>query len=327
MISRISYPWTEYSYQYPDGHFDTWTFEHVSRIPKIRKYAEENGLSPLRSVWLYDSTKTERYINAKGKTRYRPTGNKIGDFHTDLDSPNLDTAQKQMIGLLDSLEQLYDLDPFMLYIGFTGSKGFNLRIPLECYLQNAIPEPKAVYKKFGEFLRLSYPCIDMGIYIKRRLWKIENSRHPKTGLYRIEIRTDELKELSIDQIKDLAQAPRWLNHRRPVYSEKLGNVFSNIINYQERFKVETIQTNQTNGRTDFSDLSPEDRIPKKYRSMVSEGNRNPTICRLVGTLESAGCGYHEAAEIVKAFNRRYCSPSKSDDEALIPVRHFYGVKG
>ena len=314
MINRALYPWTEISRQYKDGSFDPWTFAPVSSLPKIRAYSELKGVSTLRSVWIWSKPSLQT--------------SKIGDFHIDLDSGlDVDKARRMLVELIDGLERHYEIDPYTLKIGFSGKKGFNLIIPVETFLTEPIDKPEEVYRRFGEFLRLSYDCIDLGIYSRRRLWKLENSRHPATGLYRIMLKPEEIRELTTEEIKEKAALPRMLNHKRPKYSERLSRTFEMIRAALEREeKNRAGEVWKTPADKSFSSLQPEEKIPRKYRQTVSEGNRNPVICRLVGTLERAGCGYNEAAEIVKAFNLRYCSPSKPEEEALIPVRHYYGVK-
>jgi hypothetical protein len=304
------FEWIEYSYQYPDGRFDIWQFTHIRHLPTIRQFAEDRNLSPLRGVYVYERPDVD--------------APKTGDYHIDLDnSKNLEAARLEMCRLLDDFERGYGLDLYALRIGFSGSKGFNLIIPRRIFLkEEVIIDPVNVYKRFGEFLHLSYPSLDLGIYSKRRLWKMENSRHPKTGLYRIALKPSEIREMNIEQIKELAGKPRSLNLKIPRYSEKLGFVFQKIIDYKPAFEVKRIRSPGTS--KDFSGLSPEQRIPKKYRKSITEGNRNHTICSLVWTLKRAGASASEIEEIVLAFNRKYCSPSKPEAQALIPVRQYVG---
>ena len=110
MNNFIVYAWTETSCQHKDGRFDPWTFTHISQISKIRDYAEKQGISPLRSVWLWQRPNLQ--------------APKIGHFHIDLDSSlDVDKARLTMNELIKGLEKHYGIDPYTLRIGFSGKKG------------------------------------------------------------------------------------------------------------------------------------------------------------------------------------------------------------
>lgn len=65
-------------------------------------------------------------------------------------------------------------------------------------------------KSVAEHLKdiLNLKALDTGIYSRRRMWRIPDSIHSKTGLYCVELDVNELKNKTIDEIKELAQRSR-----------------------------------------------------------------------------------------------------------------------
>jgi hypothetical protein len=316
MFNDTAFKWTECTMQHKDGSFSQWRMSLISELDSLRNRAEY----PLRSVWIYDSPKTEAYTNSNGKTVYRPIGRKIGDMHFDFDCGNNPTkARNDALFILDKLNRDYGLNLESVRIIFSGSKGFGVIVPYQCFLLEPIDNIEMVYRYFCEMLHRNAPTLDMGIYIKRRMWKLEGTPHPKTGLFRIDLSLNELQTLTIDEIRSLSEkGPRFLKYISPVFTPAL----SFFIRREYTQKKTILMRRKSRKRREFLTLPPEERIPKKYRQIVREGNRNPTICRLCGTLKRAGVCSSEIEEIVLAFNRLYCSPPKSDDEALIPIKHY-----
>jgi hypothetical protein len=65
-------------------------------------------------------------------------------------------------------------------------------------------------------VKLKLKTLDLAVYDRRRLWRILNSKHNKTGLYKIQLTLTELENLSIEQIKELATKPREVFIRQEV---------------------------------------------------------------------------------------------------------------
>ena len=127
----------------------------------------------------------------------------------DIDcADNLKHAQEQAQALINRIQLVYGLCNADTQIFFTGAKGFHIQIP-----QAVFGDFKPSKTLSEDFRRIALEIssgieIDTSIYDSVRLWRIPNTINGKTGLYKISISIEELFNLSIEQIKDLAKSPR-----------------------------------------------------------------------------------------------------------------------
>jgi hypothetical protein len=322
------FKYSEYNYLKRDGTFTVPKFIETKNLGRIRRFGLEHDMCPHRSVWSYETKETEEYLDKDGHVKHRPISRRTGDFHVDIDNNDLLVSKNNMLVLVDTLKDFYDVDPNMLRIGFSGSKGFNLIVPRQIFLPDRVLEkPEDVYYSFADFLRKRIPSIDCCIYIRRRLWKMENVPHPKTNLFRVALKETDVRELDIDAIKNIAIKPRSFCLKRPVFSEKLGKVFEDIVSFSAAYEVKRIEPKK-NFVGDFSTLPVEKRIPHYMRHTIYAGTktggrgRNHAICRLVGFLKDKNYTRDQIEETVLVYNRMYCSPPKSEKEAIVPVDHY-----
>jgi hypothetical protein len=313
-MNKADYKYVEFTVQETSGDFSGRLMILESGLVDM---PEKITGSPLRSTWIYNSPKMDE--------DRRPMGDFIGDFYMDFDSGDLSTARTDVCMVLDLLERTYRIDLNVLQMGFSGKKGFWLIIPYEVIFGDVIVSGDDLiflYRGFGEFLRPNAPTLDLAIYGRRRMWKLTNSVHPGSGLFRVELRPDELRIMDIEKIKELAKNPRSLPRGPVRHSILLRNQIQMI--GEQRIKV-ILRKEYKEGK-DFKEATPEERIPRRFRRTYSPPGRNPAICELVGVLQRAGVSYDDCCQIVLAFNRVYCSPSKSEDEALQPVEYYYNKK-
>lgn len=286
-----------------------WRFTRKDTLWQLTKISIEKGYDVYRGVFDY----------------IRPDlrAEKIGDFHVDFDDENdLENSQQSAVTFIESLQKFYNIAPTGLEIVFSGSKGFGVIVPVESFLTDPINDIEIHYRKLGEFFALSCPCLDCSIYSKRRMWRITNSIHQKTQLYRIQLSFNQLQNLTIKEIREHAQRPQWIHQEPPEFSDELHGVLMKIINYREKYVIEYKTGKRDND--DYSRLTPEERIPKRLRHTHPEKTRNRGLTSLTLALKAVDVSRDDAEAIVLAFNERYCSPSKSYDEALVPVKHYYG---
>lgn len=122
---------------------------------------------------------------------------------------DLPAALQDTLELLAFLWERFDLKESDMLVFFSGSKGFHIGIPTSLWS----PEPSAIFhriaKKFCDGLaNAAGVMIDTGVYDKVRAFRAPNSRHPKTGLHKRRFSWEELQELSLDALLDLAQNPK-----------------------------------------------------------------------------------------------------------------------
>lgn len=128
--------------------------------------------------------------------------------HLDFDHPtDASIALGWARQVLDRLEA-WGVDLGAVRVYFSGSKGVHVEIPHTLF--GGFAPSKDLHRRLQRLAKriLGDIPFDTSVYDKLRLWRRENSRHGKTGLYKVRLTIAEARTLTIDQIKALAAHPR-----------------------------------------------------------------------------------------------------------------------
>lgn len=124
----------------------------------------------------------------------------------DIDSKDLDISKRNTIILIDWLKEQGLYDEYAAKIAFSGSKGFHLTLntayeftPKELkslclYISSQVP--------FVE--EAGFQRVDPSIYNTNRQFRVVNTINPKSGLHKIEMVEAELRNCTMDTIKEAA---------------------------------------------------------------------------------------------------------------------------
>jgi replicative DNA helicase len=152
---------------------------------------------------------------------------------------DVNEARTSTIEVIKRLSVEYGVNPDDLFIYFSGKKGFHLAIfnTLIGFTHSTPIEPDKV-KDFVRRLTNGIPHLDLKIYEPVRIFRIENSRHEKSGLYKIRISFTEL-QCDLEDILTLAKEPRQYPYKKPAgftLNEKLNALWLNSGNYVQEQK-------------------------------------------------------------------------------------------
>jgi hypothetical protein len=111
---------------------------------------------------------------------------------------------RRLIRRLDA----WDVPRRALRLYFSGMKGFSIEIPATLFGGFAPSQDLHRYLKHAAGLILQDIPYDRSVYDKLRLWRLPNSQHSKTCLYKIPLTAEEVLTLTIDQVRALARCPR-----------------------------------------------------------------------------------------------------------------------
>jgi hypothetical protein len=150
--------------------------------------------------------------NEEQKNQFQETGTVAGvtdvttdklwfDFDSEFEP---EEAQQSTIALLTRLEKL-GVSSKDAIITFSGNKGMGVELNL-----NQTLSPKQVKSVCFELAK-DLKHFDVKMYNSSRILRLYGTKHQKTGLYKIPLSFTQLKELSIDQIMDLAKNPPQFN--------------------------------------------------------------------------------------------------------------------
>lgn len=183
-----------------------WKRSHVSEVDNIRE-----KLVGLESQHIY---RTIQSFKNPEVTDGEPF---ISPLYFDLD---FDEKLGQTLD--DALNDARLILEYFLYLGaedelgiwFSGNRGFHITLPFEKFGDK---QPSTYLNKIwrgiaeGMAHKFELRTFDRSVYTKRRMWRMENTKHGKSGLWKIPLEIYELKTLDPSAIRKLAENPRISN--------------------------------------------------------------------------------------------------------------------
>ncbi len=226
----------------------------------------------------------------------------VGAVH----EPPLQTTK----AILLHLQTKFDVDIKAVPVYFSGAKGFHIEIPSGLFGFEPSPRLHEIFKGISKKLLPEEAVIDYSIYDKVRLWRIKNTVNSKSGLYKIPLPTDELFNLTIPEIKELAKTPR------------NGVFFDDNVTLNPNLRQVYLQA-----ESEFEKRSLGVKEHKKYMKVLnggaSEGERNTTLTSYAGRVKSKGIAIYEAQVIIHSINKTLCNPPLSDAEVKEILESVY----
>ena len=150
----------------------------------------------------------QRHLETTGSTRdyHGPVGVPSIKFDIDRDG-NLEAALHDTRRLSAFLADRYRLDADDLLIGFSGSKGFHVELPIGWMVEPS-PDANLTCRLFADHAANEIGVtIDSGVYDKVRPFRAWNTRHPRTGLHKIRVELDDLLVSTAESITGRAVVP------------------------------------------------------------------------------------------------------------------------
>lgn len=135
----------------------------------------------------------------------------IAPLYFDLDhAEDPSKSQADAIKLVDFFTGELDVKLSDLWVYFSGSKGFHVLISSQALGIKPRNDLHKIFKHIAGYLvhRLGLESLDLVVYTSYRMLRLPNSIHQKTRLFKVELSVDELRTLTLDEIKQLARMPR-----------------------------------------------------------------------------------------------------------------------
>ena len=199
----------------------------------------------------------------------------------DLDSENLDKSLSDAESLVSRLTKDYKFNPDSVSIFFSGGKGFHIKVKVGDALTNE--QLKTICTHVAKGLE----TFDPKIYNKTRLIRIVNTKHEKTGLYKVEIPMASFSDGTVEDIKTFAKEPGL------VYSHTASFLPEELLNLAPVSVLDSIEVQpsaQDITELDFS-LRPANMPYCKFailNGFFREGSRNDCLLAMASYYKSHG---------------------------------------
>jgi hypothetical protein len=309
--------WIECGAFIPNGNFTRNHLMEISKKDEFRFKWHNKGV--FTTAYIYDS-------------KERANANLDGDFYLDLDydiedsedkEKSFDIIRNDAIKAVKYIKVIFDIDNKDIRIYFSGSKGIHLIVPKEYFNVQPHKNLNMIFRLMAEDIKrlCQLSTIDLRVYDKVRLWRMPNSKHQKTGFYKVPLTFEELTKLSFDNITQLADAPRSLGLEeiqiRPL--QRAQNEYRNYVKKLEDF----LNKPKFNGKIETTLNFVPPCIEYLLNNQLGKGQRNDTTALLASFLRQSGYKFDEVVATLLDWNDKYVSPAMDEREIKITVESIF----
>lgn len=310
--------WIECGANLPGGHFTRNHMMHTDKIINFRYKFGNKGI--FATAYMYDS---EEQANA----------NLYGDFYLDFDHEIIDSddkekafdlVRKDVLGVIRYLRIIYRIDSNDIKIYFSGSKGIHIIVPKEVMGVEPNKYLNMIYRAMASDISklTNSVTIDLKIYDNKRLFRLPNSVHPKTDLYKVPLSYNELSSLKYSDIIKIASEPRIENKVTSKFNSKAHMEYQNYAS-----KVITAMNRPKGNMTDVKLEFTPPCVEYLLKNPIGKGQRNDTLAFLASFFRQTGMNEEQAQETLQKWNDQMCDPSIAEKEVEITVSSIYSGNG
>ncbi len=214
---------------------------------------------------------------------------------------------------LGILHERYSVPVESVRCYYSGAKGFHVEVPSGAF--GGFEPSQHIASRLRQLVQILFPAADRiscdrAIYEKLRLWRWPNTRHGKTGLYKVPLTGDEILTLTLDQIRMLAKAPRMVD-----YLDSHAYVVPAL---RELWH----QARQSGGLVS---------LPVNHHgARIDEGGRNNALTSIAGRLRRSGLSGEAMLAALIVHNAERCIPPLPESEvrqiAASVARYPIGIR-
>jgi hypothetical protein len=245
---------------------------------------------------------------------------KYGPFWIDFDYDDFDVVKKDVLYIINYLNTVYKIPPNMLQLFFSGFKGIHIIIRPEVFGIKPDTNLHKYFKIFSEDLASRCDSIDRRVYDHRRLFRLPNSINTKSGLYKIQLRLSEVRDLSINEIKRLAVMPR-STYWPEVYGIREAKAALNDIIIKESMKPERKKFVPSEN---FESVWIPPCINLILINGTNQGQRNDTAIALASFYYQQGAKEEDVVDLLFGWNQKCNPPLEEADIRRIVASEYKG---
>lgn len=274
----------------PGGKFTRNEYMTIDKVQEYRKKNDNTGI--YLSAYVYDTTDVKE-------------ANLYADFYLDFDAEdNFDKAREDALSVITYLKQkfTYNIPEGFIRIYFSGKKGIHLVVPAVVFGVEPNKHLNEYYKTMATTMAevSKNGTLDLKIYDRRRLFRLANSKHGDTLLYKIPLTYFELVMMSPNEIRELAKNPRAIDYGQAYEITRAKQEYNrNIEKWSNRFG------HKFEGAKKF-DSKPLTFTPACVQELIDlgpqKGTRNNTAAALTSFWKKQGCTQQRVWEYLVRWN-------------------------
>lgn len=255
----------------------------------------------------------------------------LAPLYFDLDyeaDPNV--AQEEAVKLASFFVEELDIQEQDIRLYFSGSKGFHILIDERALGVEPRTDLQKVYKHIAGYLRyrlgdvqskedetgrpVEYieplKAVDLVVYTVKRMLRLPYSRHQATGLYKIELTLQQLKELSLDEIKERAKTGQTVIRDTEKMVRKRPKAGAFFVDKLQEYIEAAATISDKRNKTEY--VFTKDKPPVCVEDILAngwkkDGDRNNATVQLCCYFKAAGYTKEEATEILENWVVKFTS--------------------
>ncbi len=271
-----------------------FTRNHFIEMSQLRNHIKDYDGDVYSTIYRYDS-------------KDQNTANFIAPLYLDLDiddiEKNFDKIKQDLALVLRRLKTLFHLSDKDIELYFSGSKGFHILVHHTIFGFEPCRNINKQYKKVAVELK-TYTVnksVDTKIYDNKRLFRIPNTINHKTGLYKVAISYEQIKNMSsYEELKQYASAPKTSKPQMYKYNAKAREAFDLLIERIDAEEKAKINTKLAKEFIQKRELLP--CVQYILKNGCAKGQRNNTTVALANSLFQIGKDFDEVLEIITYWN-------------------------
>ena len=274
-------------------------------VEEIEKYsARQNRTGIYTSIFQYDS-------------QHLDSATSLGSLCFDLDSDDLEISRSETIRLVEYLLQHVSEGALRVY--FSGGKGFHVECePIALNISSSDDITGISRFIAGDITEeLSLTTTDLVVYDKRRMWRVPNTRHQRTGLFKVECMQLLRDSSSMESILEYAKEPHDYDIPEQVFELKANRWYREYVHKYEKSKLDKPNASDLfarfleQGTGSIKHFSEEEKVFDKFKLLKN--------CPAVRTLEEKARTNHHLDHYERLF---LCSLLTYTEDSIIYLQEI-----
>lgn len=298
-----------------NGYF---TRNHIMLKEQVNDFRFKYGnMGVFSTAYIYDNSNQKE-------------ANLLGDFYLDLDTDlngddpesAFNLIREDALSCISYLKFVYGIPEEYISIYFSGNKGIHIIVPYQVFDIRPNKCLNVIFRSMAEEIskNTKHQTVDLKIYDNKRLFRMVNSRHQKSGLYKIRLTYEEVKSSTLAEIQTKAKMPR-PNVKTIVTSISQARSQFNMHEKKLDTKIIKRAVMISKGLKPLEFTPP--CIDYILNNKVIEGQRNCTVAVLTSFFHQQNMNMDEAKERLEQWNYEQCSPPMSDNEIEVTLNSVY----
>lgn len=274
----------------------------------------------------YDFTDTYSTVYSYDN-KNQDLANIVAPLYIDLDINDLekdyDKLRKDVLLLIRKLRTVFHLQEDNIQIFFSGSKGYHIIIPYEVFGIEPSKDLNDRYKLIVTELK-SYTItksIDTRIYDSKRLFREPNTINTKTGLYKVYMTIDQVRDFSYDDLINRARTPQATVEPNKEYNPKADEALNTMVNELKERQKKTINHKVARQMLQNKELLP--CVKYILQNGAQKGGRNNTAMALASALFQRNEDRAYVEQIMDTWNRTKLDEPLPERELELTVRSAF----